>query len=112
MFNVSNGSPEADIFFSLSCTGLHRPGRAKRIDTLVNRYAEYKEATERYIIIQFGLCTFTWDERSGRYIAKPFNFYIFPTSMTGKIQPNRTFLTQAQAFDFLSKQAFDFNKVQ
>lgn len=93
-------------------SGLHRTGRSKRIDTLSNRYAEYKEATERFIIIQFGLCTFKWDEPSGRFLAKPFNFYIFPTSMTGKIQPDRIFMTQAQAFDFLSKQSFDFNKVK
>ncbi|KAF7723583.1 hypothetical protein EC973_001824 [Apophysomyces ossiformis] len=91
-------------------SGLHRPGNSKRVDTLANRYAEYREASRRFIIIQFGLCTFKWDEPSGRYIAKPFNFYIFPTSMTGKIQPNRVFHTQAQAFDFLSKQSFDFNK--
>lgn len=77
---------------------------------MADRYQEYKEATERFLIIQFGLCTFTWDEPSGRYIAKPFNFYIFPTSTTGQIQANRVFMTQAQAFDFLTKQSFDFNK--
>lgn len=75
-----------------------------------DRYQEYKEATERFIIIQFGLCTFHWDEASARYISKPFNFYIFPTSITGHIQTNRVFSTQAQAFDFLQKQSFDFNK--
>lgn len=91
--------------------GLHRSGNSKRMDTLENRYAEFREATQRFIIIQFGMCTFTWDEKAGRYIAKAFNFYVFPTAMTGKIQPNRVFMTQAQAFDFLSKQAFDFNKV-
>lgn len=77
---------------------------------MADRYQEYKEATERFLIIQFGLCTFTWDEPSGRYISKPFNFYIFPTSTTGQIQANRVFMTQAQAFDFLTKQSFDFNK--
>ncbi|CAO3593043.1 unnamed protein product [Absidia cylindrospora] len=47
----------------------------------------------------------------GRYIAKPFNFNIFPTSFGGgRSQPNRVFSVQAQAFDFLAKQAFDFNK--
>ncbi|CAO3643359.1 unnamed protein product [Cunninghamella echinulata] len=75
-----------------------------------NRYKEYKEATEKFVVIQFGLCTFKWDNPSGRYIAKAFNFYIFPTSVTGRSQTNRIFQVQAQAFDFLSKQAFDFNK--
>ncbi|CAO3613665.1 unnamed protein product [Cunninghamella blakesleeana] len=91
-------------------SGLHRPINKKRFDTLENRYKEYKEATEKFVIIQFGLCTFKWDNPSGRYIAKAFNFYIFPTSMTGRSQTNRIFQVQAQAFDFLSKQAFDFNK--
>ncbi|KAI8887857.1 CAF1-domain-containing protein [Backusella circina FSU 941] len=91
-------------------SGLHRPPKPIRIYTMADRYIEYKEATERFIIIQFGLCTFTWDQPSGRYIAKPFNFYVFPTGATGKIQANRVFMTQAQAFDFLVKQSFDFNK--
>ncbi|KAI8377183.1 ribonuclease H-like domain-containing protein [Choanephora cucurbitarum] len=91
-------------------SGLHRPPTSIRLYNMKDRYQEYKEATERFIIIQFGLCTFQWDEPSGRYIAKPFNFYIFPTSITGHIQTNRIFMTQAQAFDFLTKQSFDFNK--
>ncbi|KAI8367533.1 CAF1 family ribonuclease-domain-containing protein [Radiomyces spectabilis] len=98
------------IALDTELSGLHRPGTSKRIDSLANRYAEYREATERFIITQFGMCTFKWDQPSGRYIAKAFNFYIFPTSMTGRIQPNRVFMCQAQALDFLSKQAFDFNK--
>ncbi|ORZ15323.1 ribonuclease H-like domain-containing protein [Absidia repens] len=92
-------------------SGLHRPGTGKRIETRDYRYNEYKEATDRFLIIQFGLCTFKWDAPSGRYIAKPFNFNIFPTSFAGgRSQPNRVFSVQAQAFDFLAKQAFDFNK--
>lgn len=75
-----------------------------------DRYVEYKEATERFLIIQLGLCTFTWEQAAGRYVAKPFNFYIFPTSTTGHVSSNRVFSTQAQAFDFLVKQSFDFNK--
>ncbi|KAI8085176.1 ribonuclease H-like domain-containing protein [Halteromyces radiatus] len=92
-------------------SGLYRPGTGKRIETLDYRYQEFKEATERFTIIQFGLCTFKWDQPSGRYIAKPFNFYIFPTSFAGgRSHPNRVFHVQAQAFDFLAKQTFDFNK--
>lgn len=91
-------------------SGLHRPPTPVRLYSMEDRYIEYKEATERFLIIQFGLCTFTWDQKSGRYIAKPFNFYIFPTSITGQVQSNRVFMTQAQAFDFLVKQSFDFNK--
>ncbi|KAI8145513.1 CAF1 family ribonuclease-domain-containing protein [Fennellomyces sp. T-0311] len=108
---VKEAIDECDfISLDTELSGLHRPGGSKRMDTLDNRYAEYREATSRFIIIQFGMCTFKWDEPSGRYMAKPFNFYIFPTSMTGRIQPDRLFMTQAQAFDFLSKQSFDFNK--
>ncbi|KAI7872161.1 ribonuclease H-like domain-containing protein [Spinellus fusiger] len=91
-------------------SGLHRPGTSNRVDTLENRYLEYVAATQRFIITQFGLSTFKWDEPSGRYIAKPFNFYVFPTVMSGKTPANKTFVTQVQAFDFLAKQQFDFNK--
>ncbi|KAG1458204.1 hypothetical protein G6F46_003316 [Rhizopus delemar] len=108
---VEEAIKECDVIaIDTELSGLHRPLNNKRLYSLQDRYIEYKEATERFIVIQFGLCTFKWDASSGRYIAKPFNFYIFPTSTTGTVQANRIFMTQAQAFDFLVKQSFDFNK--
>ncbi|KAI8994548.1 ribonuclease H-like domain-containing protein [Pilobolus umbonatus] len=91
-------------------SGLNRPATTIRLYSMDNRYKELKEATDKFLIIQFGLCTFKWSEIEGRYIAKPFNFYIFPTGITGQVQMNRVFSVQAQAFDFLVKQSFDFNK--
>ncbi|KAG0742392.1 hypothetical protein G6F57_010487 [Rhizopus arrhizus] len=108
---VEEAIKECDVIaIDTELSGLHRPLNNKRLYSLQDRYVEYKEATERFIVIQFGLCTYKWDASSGRYIAKPFNFYIFPTSTTGTVQANRIFMTQAQAFDFLVKQSFDFNK--
>ncbi|CAO3675047.1 unnamed protein product [Rhizopus microsporus] len=107
---IEKAIKECDVIaIDTELSGLHRPLATKRLYSLQERYEEYKEATERFVIIQFGLCTFTWDS-AGRYIAKPFNFYIFPTSATGTVHTNRLFMTQAQAFDFLVKQSFDFNK--
>ncbi|KAI8979260.1 ribonuclease H-like domain-containing protein [Mycotypha africana] len=108
---VERAIKECDIIaIDTELSGLHRPPTPIRLYSMKDRYEEYKEATKRFLIIQFGLCTFTWDAASNRYIAKPFNSYIFPTSITGQINSNRVFMTQAQAFDFLTKQAFDFNK--
>ncbi|GAA5813345.1 hypothetical protein MFLAVUS_006822 [Mucor flavus] len=109
--SVEKAIKECDVIaIDTELSGLHRPYTPVRLYSMKDRYVEYKEATERFLIIQFGMCTFKWDEPSGRYIAKPFNFYIFPTSITGQVQTNRVFMTQAQAFDFLVKQSFDFNK--
>ncbi|KAI8068731.1 ribonuclease H-like domain-containing protein [Gongronella butleri] len=92
-------------------SGLHRPaGRADHLQTRDFRYQELKEASERFIVVQFGLCTFRWDEPSGRYMAQPFNFYVFPKGLFMRSGPSRVFHVQAQAFEFLAKQAFDFNK--
>ncbi|KAI9257421.1 ribonuclease H-like domain-containing protein [Sporodiniella umbellata] len=108
---IEKAIKECDVIaIDTELSGLHRPTTSKRLYSLEDRYIEYKEATERFIIIQFGFCAFKWDAPSGRYIAKPFNFNIFPTSIMGNAQPNRVFMTQAQAFDFLVRQTFDFNK--
>ncbi|KAI7889260.1 ribonuclease H-like domain-containing protein [Mucor mucedo] len=108
---IEKAIQESDVIaIDTELSGLHRPFTPVRLYSMKDRYVEYKEASERFLIIQFGMCTFKWDQPSGRYIAKPFNFYIFPTSITGQVQTNRVFQTQAQAFDFLVKQSFDFNK--
>ncbi|ORX52687.1 CAF1-domain-containing protein [Hesseltinella vesiculosa] len=96
--------------FDTELSGLHRPGNTQHLDSRDFRYNELKEAADRFIIVQFGLCTFKWDQPSGRYFAQPFNFYIYPRGMYIRSGPSRVFHIQAQAFEFLAKQAFDFNK--
>lgn len=85
-------------------------GVENSLDTPQERYSKLKEGSKEFIIIQFGLCTFTWDKKEELYIAKPFNFYIFP-KVWNRQCPDVRFLCQSSSIDFLTEHNFDFNKL-
>ncbi|XP_078344665.1 poly(A)-specific ribonuclease PARN-like [Oculina patagonica] len=85
-------------------------GVENSFDTPQERYSKLKEGSKEFIIIQFGLCTFTWDKKQESYIAKPFNFYIFP-KVWNRQCPDVRFLCQSSSIDFLTEHSFDFNKL-
>ncbi|ESO93334.1 hypothetical protein LOTGIDRAFT_216162, partial [Lottia gigantea] len=63
-----------------------------------------------FIILQFGLCTFKFDNKKKRLTAQPYNFQIFPRPYSHQA-PDRRFMCQSSSIDFLVSQGFDFNKV-
>ena len=85
-------------------------GVENSFDTPQERYSKLKEGSKEFIIIQFGLCTFSWDKKQELYIAKPFNFYIFP-KVWNRQCPDVRFLCQSSSIDFLTEHGFDFNKL-
>ena len=85
-------------------------GAENSFDTPQERYSKLKEGCRDFIIIQFGLCTFTWDKNQELYIAKPFNFFIFP-KVWNRQCPDVRFLCQSSSIDFLTEHNFDFNKL-
>ena len=85
-------------------------GLENSLDTPQERYSKLKNGCKDFIIIQFGLCTFSWDRNQELYIARPFNFYIFPTIWNRQC-PDVRFLCQSSSIDFLSEHNFDFNKL-
>ena len=85
-------------------------GVENSLDTPQERFSKLKEGSKEFIIIQFGLCTFTWDKKEELYIAKPFNFYIFP-KVWNRQCPDVRFLCQSSSIDFLTEHNFDFNKL-
>ena len=85
-------------------------GLENSFDTPQERYSKVKEGCKDFIIIQFGLCTFTWNKKQESYIAKPFNFYIFP-KVWNRQCPDIRFLCQSSSIDFLTEHNFDFNKL-
>ncbi|KAI4832967.1 hypothetical protein KUCAC02_015901 [Chaenocephalus aceratus] len=66
------------------------------LDTPEERYTKLKKHSMDFLLFQFGICTFTYDQAKSKYIIKPFNFY---------------FICQSSSIDFLASQGFDFNKV-
>uniref|UniRef100_A0A8C6K6F5 Poly(A)-specific ribonuclease PARN n=1 Tax=Nothobranchius furzeri TaxID=105023 RepID=A0A8C6K6F5_NOTFU len=63
-----------------------------------------------FLMFQFGLCTFKYDQTKSKYITKTFNFYIFPKPFN-RTSPDIKFICQSSSIDFLASQGFDFNKV-
>ncbi|KAI2668883.1 Poly(A)-specific ribonuclease PARN [Labeo rohita] len=63
-----------------------------------------------FLLLQFGLCTFRYDQNQSTYVTKAFNFYIFPKPFS-RTSPDIKFICQSSSIDFLVSQGFDFNKV-
>lgn len=95
-------------FYSFDCemTGL-RLGqhREEMLDDLENRYQKTLAGAQQFLVTQFGLSAFIWED--GKYQAKTYNFYVFPDTSGNQ---DRMFLSQASALQFLAKNNFDFNK--
>lgn len=67
---------------------------------------KYKATSEKFRIIQFGLCTWNKVEGSDVWITKPFNIYTFPEEYTGNIFIN----CETSALLFNKDHGMDFNK--
>uniref|UniRef100_A0A6Q2YSE8 Poly(A)-specific ribonuclease PARN n=1 Tax=Esox lucius TaxID=8010 RepID=A0A6Q2YSE8_ESOLU len=80
------------------------------LDTPEERYMKLKKHSMDFLLFQFGLCTFTYDEAASEYVIKTFNFYIFPKPFN-RTSPDIKFICQSSSIDFLASQGFDFNKV-
>ncbi|KAH9505297.1 hypothetical protein Btru_059193 [Bulinus truncatus] len=85
-------------------------GHAAPFDTPVERYNKLRNGASDFLLIQFGLCTFTANENEEKYVARPYNFYVFPRPFN-RAAPDRRFLCQSSSIDFLVAQGFDFNKL-
>ncbi|XP_053327532.1 poly(A)-specific ribonuclease PARN [Spea bombifrons] len=79
-------------------------------DTPEERYQKLKKHSMDFLLFQFGLCTFNYDNTDGKYLIKSFNFYIFPKPFN-RNSPDKKFVCQSSSIDFLANQGFDFNKV-
>ncbi|NXV31380.1 PARN ribonuclease, partial [Rissa tridactyla] len=79
-------------------------------DTPEERYQKLKKHSMDFLLFQFGLCTFKYDQTEEKYIMKSFNFYIFPKPFN-RSSPDIKFVCQSSSIDFLANQGFDFNKV-
>ncbi|TNN46190.1 Poly(A)-specific ribonuclease PARN [Liparis tanakae] len=80
------------------------------LDTPEERYTKLKKHSMDFLLFQFGICTFKYDQAKSKYITKPFNFYVFPKPFN-RTSPDLKFICQSSSIDFLASQGFDFNKV-
>lgn len=92
-------------------TGLNHAGFSHigTFDTPEERYHKLVQGSGDFLLIQFGLCAFSYDEKTRKYIARPFNFFIYPRPFS-RAAPDLRFSCQSSSLDFLQSQGFDFNK--
>lgn len=94
-------------------TGLHGADEASRqspMDTPAERYSKSRKNVKQFLMVQFGLCTFHYDEKTGQFTNRAFNFYVWPRPYS-RAAPDSRFMCQTSSIDFLVSQNFDFNKV-
>ncbi|KAG0362196.1 hypothetical protein BGZ54_008717 [Gamsiella multidivaricata] len=92
-------------------TGLASPANVPKYqDSLASRYSKISISASNFLVIQLGVCTFTWSEEAGGYEARPFNFPCFPASSDVNRSGERFFKCQSSSLEFLLSNGFDFNK--
>jgi poly(A)-specific ribonuclease len=83
--------------------------RNLEMDTCETRYQNLKHSAEKFAMWQCGVCPFKWDETGKKFIAFPYNFFIFPRNELQLDMPSRAFFAQTTPLEFLAKHKFDFN---
>lgn len=97
------------IAFDTEFSGLLEEGfQEAYLDIPSERYEKLRNGTQRFVIMQFGLCLFKKISTT-KYTVQPYNFFVFPASPTPK-KIDLRFLCQASSMTFLAENNFDFNK--
>ncbi|KAF9953806.1 hypothetical protein BGZ72_005121 [Mortierella alpina] len=92
-------------------TGLSAPiHNYKPQDSLATRYSKVTHSAASFLVVQLGICTFTWSDEIGGFEARPFNFPCFPSSADEAKAGERFFQCQSTSLEFLINNGFDFNK--
>lgn len=89
-------------------TGLINGRDVSMFDSPQEYYMTLLNGSTEFLLIQFGLCAFIWDEKTEKYRNDAYNFYLYPRGRPG---PDKMFLCQSSSLDFLASQGFDFNKL-
>ncbi|XP_013169304.1 PREDICTED: poly(A)-specific ribonuclease PARN-like isoform X2 [Papilio xuthus] len=89
-------------------TGIIHGRDVTMFDSPQEYYATLLKGSTEFLLIQYGLCAFYWNETKKYYMNDAYNFYLFPRGRPG---PEKVFLCQSSSLDFLSSQGFDFNKL-
>ncbi|XP_069690990.1 poly(A)-specific ribonuclease PARN-like isoform X2 [Periplaneta americana] len=91
-------------------TGLHTGQDVNAFDTPAQYYSKLRSGGMDFLLVQFGLCAFSYDEENDKYLHRAYNFYIFPKPQS-RSSPDPRFLCQSSSIEFLASQGFDFNKL-
>jgi poly(A)-specific ribonuclease len=82
--------------------------RTNILDTIQERYEKISQVARQYLPIQIGICTFEFVESGKYYIAKPYNFFVFPRTGNKMFGLDRSFSSQVSSLEFLNGCNFDW----
>ncbi|XP_045448596.1 poly(A)-specific ribonuclease PARN-like [Melitaea cinxia] len=106
---ISASIDKADfLVIDTEFTGLINGRDVSIFDTPQEYYTTLLNGASDFLLIQYGLCAFYWDDLEKNYKNDAYNFYLFPRGRPG---PEKMFLCQSSSLDFLASQGFDFNKL-
>lgn len=91
-------------------TGLNTGNGVTAYDTPSQYYCKLRDGAMGFLLCQFGLAAFRFDEKKQKYTHTAYNFYLFPRPHNRDARDIR-FMCQSSSVDFLASQGFDFNKV-
>ncbi|XP_058798112.1 poly(A)-specific ribonuclease PARN-like isoform X2 [Phymastichus coffea] len=91
-------------------TGLNSGPDANAYDTPAQYYTKLRSGSMDFLLVQFGLATFTYNSETNKYSQRAYNFYVFPRPFD-RSSPDCRFKCQASSIAFLANQGFDFNKL-
>lgn len=84
MLKCLGGELKDAAFLSIDTefTGLQNGAdfRPVALDTPHERYKKVREGSMKFLVIQFGLCIFSYDKKMKAYKHKSYNFYVFPSN--------------------------------
>ncbi|KAE8371372.1 ribonuclease H-like domain-containing protein [Aspergillus bertholletiae] len=98
------------IDFEFSGIACSSNGPNSKTSTLQERYAEVKEAADKYRIVQIGLTICHEDTESGTYTLKPYNLYLNPI-IDRRLEVGRDVCFQSGAVEFLLENNFCMNSL-
>ncbi|KAJ4833228.1 hypothetical protein Tsubulata_024957 [Turnera subulata] len=81
--------------------------RVSPFDTPYTAYLKAKHAAQRFQILQFALCPFSFT--SSNLTAHPYNFHLFPRDELKLGLPAYSFSCQAASLKAMAREGFDFN---
>lgn len=96
---------------------LHSTPRPSVMDTIDERYAQYRHSAQQFPLVQFGLSAFYWDADARVFCVETFQFPLFPVfhdqgsvpNRAASVCPDRRFLIQAKCLQYIRAHGFDLN---
>ncbi|MCO5584126.1 hypothetical protein L7F22_038049 [Adiantum nelumboides] len=102
------------VAFDLELSGIHSvpPLDSSCLDhrsALHRPYCRIKHLAEKFAVFQVGFALFRLDPVCNRFLAHPYNFYVFPRNDLFLGRPATSLSCEASAVKFLASHGFDFS---